>query len=112
MPTNPPPSFEDMLGDAEGVELIGPYHQIDVDKVGPVQARKPMPNAIPNLAQSARADVPDSTRTEHLNRFVRNHLNLGEADRLLEGMMCGDLPADTFSLVAQAIAVWGTARPT
>lgn len=112
MATNPPPSFEDMLGDAEGVELVGPYHRIEVDEVGEVQARKPMPNAIPNLAQSARADVPDSTRTEHLNRFVRNHLNVGEADRLLAAMMTGELPADTFSRVATAIAVWGTARPT
>lgn len=109
----PPPGFEDMLGDAETAPLsVGNYHDLLVEEVGIVSCRKPMPNAAANLAMASRADVTEGTRAEHLNRFVRSHLNLGEANRLLNGMMVDDLPADTFTKVAIALSEWGTARPT
>lgn len=109
----PPPGYDDILGDADGVpDPPGPYHSIEVEGVGPVRARKPMPNAVPNLAHSVAAHIDNQARADHLTRFVRNHLEYGEADRLLQGMIMGDLPAETYSLVGQAIATWGTGRPT
>lgn len=114
MATRPPPGFEDMLGDADDhpSSADGPFHPLYVEGVGTVQARKPMPNAIPALAMAANADIPGIKRTSHHERFVRNHVAPGEADRLLVGMMRGELPHDTYSLVGSSIATWGTARPT
>lgn len=110
---NPPPGFKDMENDAEGVASpAGPYSELEVPDVGIVRARKPMPNAVPNLALSAAAEISNTSRADHLTRFVRNHLDYGEADRLLAGMINGELPADTYGKVGIAIATWGTARPT
>lgn len=116
MPTNPPPGFKDIIGDADAesavVPVAGPYTEIDVPEVGMVRARKPMANAIPNLAMSAASHIDNTARADHLMRFVRNHLDYGEADRLLVGMINGELPSDTFGRVGTTIATWGTARPT
>lgn len=109
----PPPGYIDMLGDAEDVPSPpGPYQDIEVEGVGTVRARKPMPNAVPNLAHSVAAHIDNTARADHLTRFVRNHLEYGEANRLLAGMIMGEFPADTYRLVGEAIATWGTARPT
>lgn len=112
MPINPPPGFDDMLGDAEDTPEVGNYHAVEVEGIGTVYARKPMPNAVPNLAMSGRADIGGGARAGHLTRFVRSHLQLGEADRILCGMADDELPADSFVLIASALAVWGTSRPT
>jgi hypothetical protein len=111
---SPPPGFDDMQGDADDHPSPeeGPFQSLHIKGVGTVQARKPLPNAVPALAMAANADIPGLRRTAHHERFVRNHLAPGEADRLLVGMMRGELPSDTYSLVSTSIATWGTARPT
>ena len=90
----------------------GPFHDLFVEGVGTVRARKPMPNAVPALAMAANADISGLKRTAYHERFVRNHIAPGEAERLLMGMMRGEFPHDTYSLVSEAVATWGTARPT
>lgn len=114
MAVSPPPGFEDMLGDAEDHPSPedGPFRDLHVDGVGKVKARKPLPNAVPALAMAANADISGLKRTAYHERFVRNHVAPGEAERLLAGMMRNELPHDTYSLVGTAIATWGTARPT
>lgn len=110
----PPNGFLDMEGDAEDhpTPPNSPWHEIVVEGVGPVLARKPMPNAIPALARAADSDMPPEKRLAHHVRFVRNHVAPGEADRLLVGMMKKKFPHDSYSLVSEAIATWGTGRPT
>lgn len=71
-----------------------------------------MPHSIANLAAAYRADIPAGKQQEHLVRFLRGHLADGEYERLMRGMMTDELPEDTVALVVEAIATWGTARPT
>lgn len=110
----PPPGFDDMQGDADDFPSPddGPWHPLTVEGVGVIQARKPMPNAIPTLAAAANSRLSDAKRTGFHVRFVRTHVAPGEADRLLIGMATGEFPHDAYSLVSNAIATWGTARPT
>ena len=109
---DPPPGFDDMIGDAELTPPDGPFTPLDVPEVGEVIARRPMPNAVPALAMSTNAKIDALARQNYLTLFVQNHLDTGEYERLLAAMMEGDLPADTIGRVARTIATWGTARPT
>lgn len=110
----PPPGFDDMEGDAADHQSPkdGPWHDLLVEGVGIVKARKPMPNAIPALAAAANSQLSHGKRTDHHVLFVRNHVAPGEADRLLVGMGNDELPHDTYTRVTTAIVTWGTSRPT
>lgn len=112
----PPPGYDDCEadGDAAPTPPGHPYHPIEVDGVGMIHARRPLPNAIPALAGAANAKVTDRSRTDYLTLFIQNHLAPGEFEELLVRMTDFDtpLPDDTMLRVSRAIATAGTARPT
>lgn len=109
---DPPDSFDDMLGDADLAPPDGAFTALVVEGVGIVRARRPMPNAVPVLAMSSNAKLDAVAQQGYLTLFVRNHLDAGEHERILAGMIDGDLPANSIGQIARAIATWGTARPT
>jgi hypothetical protein len=108
---DPPEGFDDMLGDAVLAPLTGPVLDLDVPDVGVVRARRPMPRSAAALAMSGNPKITPEERHQHLTQFVRDHLEDGEYERLLSGMMADELPGDTITLVARELATWGTARP-
>jgi hypothetical protein len=112
----PPPGYDDCESDAaESPTPPGhPYHALEVEGVGVIHARKPLPNAIPALAGAANARVSASSRIDYLDIFIQNHLADGEFESLLARMMDPEkhLPPDTMLRVSRAIATAGTARPT
>lgn len=107
----PPPGFDDMLGDAELVPMEGPFRTLEVPGVGSVLARRPMPRSTAALAMSANAKIDATARQDYLTLFVRNHLADGEYERLMVAMINGEAPPDTLGRVARSISTWGTARP-
>lgn len=114
----PPAGYPDCESDGEDAPTPPghPYHPIEVEGVGLLHARKPLPNAIPNLAGAANAKVSAMSRIDYLTVFVRNHLAPGEHESLLARMMDPEeeeaLPEDAVLRVSRAIATAGTARPT
>lgn len=109
---NPPAGDPDMTADAEDTIYTGPLRELQVEGVGIVLARKPMPGSIPALAASASSKMSMTGKVDELTRFVQNHLGITGFDDLLIGMIEGRLPADAVQRIARAIATWGTARPT
>lgn len=113
---DPPPGYIDCEDDAEHAPTPAghPYHEIDIEDVGLIHARRPLPNAIPALAGAANAKLTATRRVDYLDVFVQNHLAPGEFESLLARMMDpdNDLPPDTMLRVSRAIATAGTARPT
>lgn len=112
---DPPPGYDDMAGDAEDHPAVGPYRELMVEGVGVVKARKPLPNAIPVLASAVQAKIKKAERQHHMLRFVRTHLADGELERIGEAMLdddTGSIDPNATQLIAQAIAGWGTPRPT
>lgn len=108
----PPPGNVDMESDAERGPYSPHFHELMVDEVGIVIARKPMPNAIPALASASSANIAADARADYLVLFAQNHLDEGEMDRLFYEMSTKpDMPPDTIERVARAIATWGTPRP-
>lgn len=113
---DPPPGFDDLLFDAGG--LAPPpdppegYQELEVEGVGIVHARPPLPNAAGALAMAANSKIPTTAQVDYLTLMVRNHLAPGELARVLVGQMCGDYPSDAVQQIAKAVCTWGTARPT
>lgn len=115
---SPPTGYVDCETDAEidqerRGEVGTKYHEIDVPGVGLIHARRPLPNAIPALANAANAKITASSRLDYLVIFIQNHLSPGESGELLSRMLDPDteLPTDTMLRVSRAIATAGTARP-
>jgi hypothetical protein len=116
---SPPPGYVDCEADAEidqerRGESASKFHEIEVPDVGIIHARRPLPNAIPAIANAANAKISAQSRLDYLDIFIQNHLAPGEFEQLLARMMDpdGDMPADTMLRVSRAIATAGTARPT
>ncbi|MFA5707946.1 hypothetical protein [Mycolicibacterium sp.] len=112
---DPPPGYDDMLADAEQcIRDPGPFRELDVEDVGIVMARRPLPNAVPAFAMAASPNtkISDEARQEYLTLFVTNHLQPGEYERVLVNMMEGDAPAHAVHQIAYSLATWGTGRPT
>lgn len=116
---SPPPGYADCEADAEidqdhRGDTASKYHEIDVAEVGIIHARRPLPNAIPALANAANAKISAQSRIDYLDLFVQNHLAPGEFEALLARMMDpdADTPTDAMLKVSRAIATAGTARPT
>lgn len=113
---DPPPGYDDCESDAADFPTPEDrhYHDLEVEGVGLVHARKPLPNAIPALAGAANAKVSGQRRIDHLDIFVQNHLAPGEFEGLLARMMDpdGGMPPDAMLRVSRAIATAGSARPT
>lgn len=111
---DPPPGYADLMSDAQDAPApSNRFHDLRVDGgVGVVRARKPMPNATAALSHSANAKLPVDRKLGYINMFVQNHVADGEFNRLLTGMVLGQLPEDTMQRVTRAISTWGTERPT
>ncbi|QWY84382.1 hypothetical protein SEA_KNOCKER_40 [Mycobacterium phage Knocker] len=113
---DPTPGYADCESDGEDHPTPPghPYREIEVQGVGIIHARKPLPNAIPALAGAANARISAHARIDQLDIFVQNHLADGEFESLLARMMDPDqdTPPDTMLRVSRAIATAGTARPT
>lgn len=108
-----PDGIDDMLADAEFLPPAKhPFHDLLVPGVGMVHARRPMANAAANLAMSENSKLDAPTRQEHRIRFLRDHLEPGEHERMTEAMIRGDMPFDATEKVVRAVATWGTGRPT
>ncbi|AER47685.1 DUF7240 domain-containing protein [Mycolicibacterium goodii] len=114
----PPPGFEDMLGDAALVPPIVNYVPLEVPDVGTVHARRPGPAAVPLLAMSVNPQLHEDDdqllieQQKYATRFVREHLRPGEHERVLASMVEGDAtPGTPIGHIARALATWGTARP-
>jgi len=111
----PPEGWDDALDDAANhptPDIPGQYQPLEVDEVGTVMCRRPMPNAAAALAMAANSKIDDVGKVDHLGLFLRNHMQPGEEARVLVGMMRGEFPADAMHRVARAVSTWGTARPT
>ena len=109
---DPPPGYEDCLGDAEIAPSSERFDYLDVPKVGKVKARRPMPNAVAALAMAANSQIDVMARSDYLVLFVRNHLAKGELERIYYEMITGTAPANSIERIARSVATWGTARPT
>lgn len=109
---DPPPGYDDLAGDSETAQFYPHFDYLEVEGVGRVRARRPMTNAIHNLAMAANSDIDPSSRSDYVVLFVRNHLDDGELARIYHDMITGDTPADSIERIAKAVATWGTARPT
>lgn len=114
---DPPPGYADMEADGENAPaVINPtYHELEVEGVGVIHARRPLPNSVPALAGAANAKISDRSRLDHLTLFIQNHLDPGEFVGLLAQMTdpeAADMPEDAMLRVSRAIATAGTARPT
>jgi hypothetical protein len=109
---DPPPGYSDMEGDADTALYSERFDDLEVEGVGVVSARRPMPNAVPALAAAANAQLEAQIRMDYVVLFVRNHLAEGELERIYHNMITGDTPADSIERIARAVATWGTARPT
>lgn len=126
----PPPSYVDLLADAEDTPERGQFRNLQIPGVGVVSARKPMPRSAAALAMSFHATLdPDRANAEldaqgrksalerqqsrYRDQFIRDHLADGEFDRLMVDMLDPDrdLPTDTTWRLVRCIATWGTARP-
>jgi hypothetical protein len=70
-----------------------------------------MPRAAAALAMTANKKLDSAAQLNHFTRFITDHLDEGEYERLLATMMEGDLPHDAVHRAARAVATWGTARP-
>lgn len=108
---DPPDGFDDILGDASLAPQTGPVFDLVVPDVGVVRARRPMPASTAALAMSANSKITAEARHDYLVRFVRDHLDTGEYERLLSGMVTDELPSTAITQVARELATWGTARP-
>lgn len=109
---DPPDGYADLEGDSRSAPYSDHFFTLDVDDVGPVQVRAPMPNAVTTLATAGRSDIKLTSRSDYLVLFVRNHLGEGELERIYREMITGDMPSDAIEQIARAIATADTARPT
>lgn len=108
---DPPPGYDDMVGDSETAPFSDRYDPLIVPDLGVVTARRPMPGGAAALAMSANPAIPGPVRADYLVLFVRNHLHPDELERVYVAMMTGEAPVNSIELLARAIATWGTARP-
>lgn len=108
---SPPPGYEDLLSDAENHQPLGLLAPLDIPELGTVQALKPCPCGVAWLAMSSNPKASPAERTDHLVRFVNEHLAEGELERLYFDMMLESGPRDSVERVARSLATWGTARP-
>lgn len=105
----PPPAYDDMLYDADPPDG---FTDVDVPKVGVVRMRRPSPKSAAMLGAATNAKITDLERAGYQNLFVQTNTAEGEFERLLVGMVKGDMPEDTVMEVVRAIATLGTTRPT
>lgn len=109
---NPPDSFTDALNDALAArDQNQPFEELLVPGIGYLQARKPRPCAVGALGNAVNAKAGDKDRNHYIGLFVNDHLDDESWDRVMVGMMTGELSKDAVHDVCKALATWGTSRP-
>lgn len=108
---SPPPGFDDLLADAADWPVTGEICDLDVKGIGIVAARRPQPRAAAALAMTSNEKINAAEKLDHFTRFVMDHLGEGEFERIMAGMVSGELPPRTIQRVGRTMATWGTARP-
>ncbi len=108
---DPPPGYIDLAADAADAPPFGEPGPLEVPGIGTVLTRRTRPASIAALAMAANPDLKTPERSQHLARFVADHLGAGEYERVTLEMIDGDLPDDTFFQIGRAVATQGTARP-
>jgi hypothetical protein len=108
---SPPPGYDDLVADAKNWPITGQIEDIEVPRIGAVKARQPMPRSAAALSMTSNKKLNSEQQRDHLSMFLTDQLGEGEYERLLTGMIQGELPADTIQRVSRTIATWGTARP-
>ncbi|AWN04238.1 hypothetical protein FDJ57_gp37 [Gordonia phage Sour] len=111
---DPPSGDADLGADAEDAVVRAPrYREFVVEKLGlTLEARRPDPRAAHALAMAANSKIGAQGQADHLTLFIRHHVSDESYRTILERTMLGDLPSDSLTEVARALATWGTARPT
>lgn len=110
----PPPSYVDFDSDVEDAGLpTSLYRTFELPDYGPVQARKPQPAAVTLLVAATNSKASDEFRNEANVQFLQRHVAPDDFERIMFRMVTGEVP-EAFSLgkVVEALATWGTARPT
>ena len=108
---DPPPGYDDMIGDAANAPFAAQYEPVLVPEVGVLTARRPMPRAAAGLAMAANSALTDTARADYLVLFVNDHVHPDEMERVYFAMMSDEAPANSIELIARKLATWGTARP-
>lgn len=114
---DPPPGYLDLIADAaEHFRKVqrgeGPMHPLEVEGVGTIQARSPIPGSCAALGASGRSKASDGEKMGYLNLFVQNHIGKEQYEDLLCRMLTDEAPADSVQRIVEAIITKGTARPT
>ena len=109
---SPPAGFEDIFTDAEQTDNLGPWATLEVEGVDSFRCRRPMPRAVAVLGNATKSKISEQSRNDYVGLFVSQHMSKKSLDKLLVGMMTGRYPVDATARVCQALAIWGTARPT
>lgn len=107
-----PAAYADLESAAEDAPVTGKMRQLDVPGVGVIVARKPAPRAADVLAKSVRSRMSNKGKIDHLMLFLQDHMDPDGVAQLLSRMVDGNAPPDAIAACAQAIATWGTSRPT
>jgi len=108
---SPPPGFTDLLSDAALWPPAGEFEDLSLVSIGAVRARPPRARAVAYLAMVDNTSLKPHEQRDYLTRFVLDHLDTGEYQRVLSGVFDGDFPHDSVQRIARKIATWGTARP-
>jgi hypothetical protein len=108
---DPPAGFIDLLADATRTPNDGELFTLEVNHVGSLSARKPMPRSAAALAMATTSTVPVAQQTLHFTTFVVEHVDADDYEQLCLQMAHGDIVEDAVRRIGRAIATWGTARP-
>ena len=106
-----PPGFTDLAGDAADAPPLGEPVPLDVDGVGTVLARKPRPRSLAALSHAYDEHAEPAERSCWLNRFLTDHTDQLDYERVIAAMATGELPADSVDRILRGIVRWGTGRP-
>ncbi|GAS98891.1 Gp35 [Mycolicibacterium canariasense] len=111
MAIEPPPGFTDLLGDAEDAPPLGEPVLFKLDGVGTLWARKPRPRSLAVLAAAYNDALDGAARNAYLTRFLTDHIDTTDYERLIADMAFGRAPEDTIDRLLAGLCTWGTARP-
>lgn len=109
----PPSSVIDLESDAEETPITGSFRPLEISGYGTISARKPQPAAVAMIAAAVRSKASAEFRNEALVMFIQAHMSADDFGEMMRRQITGEVP-DRFSVgdVAEALATWGTARPT
>lgn len=111
--TTTPPGDVDLERQCNAILGVSSYYDIPF---GPhtLQARVPSPLALRAFTAALSSKVSTKTRTEHMSRFIQQHLAPDSLTIYLEYPMDPDAVLDDKAMfrVFKAIATSGTSRPS